>query len=123
MPDKFARGLDVAGVQHVFLLSPPSSAAGYMHLAGRTGRNGQPGHAITIVHPTEVGRLAVIVERLAVTFNQFNTNTTVDDGCHAEQEHKPTALLSHTWSNLSNSQLSRKTIFKLAQVLLVLRTV
>ena len=45
--ERWGRGLDL-DVKYVFLLGPPSSTAGYAHLAGRTGRRGRDGTAVTI---------------------------------------------------------------------------
>ena len=69
--ERFARGLDLPNVQYVAILSPPSSAAGYAHMAGRTGRSGKSGTAITFIRPknNEVKRLAAIAEALRVKFN------------------------------------------------------
>ncbi len=68
--ERFARGLDLPDVEYVFMLSPPSSAAGYAHMAGRTGRSGRSGMAITLVRPrnNEVQRLAAIAEALGLKF-------------------------------------------------------
>jgi len=68
--ERFARGLDLPNVEYVFMLSPPSSAAGYAHMAGRTGRVGRVGTAITLVRPknNEVQRLAAIAEALGLKF-------------------------------------------------------
>ncbi|KAJ3153110.1 hypothetical protein HDU89_000738 [Geranomyces variabilis] len=44
-----ARGLDLPTVSHVFILGPPSSPASYVHMAGRAGRYGKEGHAITMI--------------------------------------------------------------------------
>ena len=68
--ERFARGLDLPDVEYVFMLSPPSSAAGYAHMAGRTGRSGRSGMAITLVRPknNEVQRLAAIAEALGLMF-------------------------------------------------------
>ncbi|KAJ3020880.1 hypothetical protein HKX48_009562 [Thoreauomyces humboldtii] len=44
-----ARGLDLPNATHVFVLGPPSSPASYVHMAGRTGRNGREGQAIVLV--------------------------------------------------------------------------
>ncbi|KAL7491820.1 hypothetical protein ACHAWT_001082 [Skeletonema menzelii] len=68
--ERFARGLDLPEVGNVILLAPPSSAAGYAHMAGRTGRSGREGTAITLVRPrnTEVQRLAAIAETLGLKF-------------------------------------------------------
>lgn len=47
--EKFGRGLDIPNVKYVFLAAPPTSPAAYAHLAGRTGRGGNEGTAITMV--------------------------------------------------------------------------
>ena len=69
--ERFARGLDLPNVQYVAILSPPSSAAGYAHMAGRTGRSGKSGTAFVLVRPknNEVKRLVAIAEALGVKFN------------------------------------------------------
>jgi len=68
--ERFSRGLDLPDVEYVVMLSPPSSAAGYAHMAGRTGRVGRAGTAITLVRPknNEVQRLAAIAEALGLKF-------------------------------------------------------
>ncbi|CAO3689098.1 hypothetical protein G6F70_001196 [Rhizopus microsporus] len=38
-----ARGVDIPGASHVFILGKPSSTAAYLHMAGRTGRLGPSG--------------------------------------------------------------------------------
>ncbi|CEP18092.1 hypothetical protein [Parasitella parasitica] len=40
-----ARGMDIPGVSHVFILGKPASATSYVHMAGRTGRLGPQGFA------------------------------------------------------------------------------
>lgn len=71
--ERFARGLDLPDVEYVVILSPPSSAAGYAHMAGRTGRSGRRGTAITFVRPknNEVKRLATIADTLGAKFTSF----------------------------------------------------
>ena len=115
VPDKFARGLDIEGVERVFLLSPPASAAAYMHLAGRTGRNGKPGQAITIVHPAEVGRLAIIADRLGVSFRREELGRTAAAETKlrtTQKDDKPTGD-TMSYSKFSSAQLMRKTIAEL----------
>lgn len=48
-----SRGLDIEGVSHVINLDVPEEPAHYLHRAGRCGRKGMPGTAITIVTPYE----------------------------------------------------------------------
>ena len=46
--DVAARGLDIAGLSHVFNFDVPMSAEDYVHRIGRTGRAGKSGSAFTI---------------------------------------------------------------------------
>lgn len=48
-----ARGLDVSGVTHIINLDIPEEPVFYLHRAGRCGRQGQAGRAISIVTPNE----------------------------------------------------------------------
>jgi len=68
--ERFARGLDLPEIGNVIILTPPSSAAGYAHMAGRTGRIGREGTAITLVRPknSEVQRLVAIASTLGLKF-------------------------------------------------------
>lgn len=75
--ERFARGLDLPDVEYVFILTPPSSAAGYAHMAGRTGRSGRKGRAVTFVRPknNEVKRLIAIADTLGVKFCHLSDGT------------------------------------------------
>jgi superfamily II DNA/RNA helicase len=55
--DVAARGLDIKGVTHIFNYDAPSSSKDYLHRAGRTGRAGEQGYAISLMTPQEI-RLA-----------------------------------------------------------------
>ncbi|KAF9182154.1 hypothetical protein BGZ51_004903 [Haplosporangium sp. Z 767] len=44
-----ARGLDLPGLSHVYIVGLPSSPSSYLHMAGRTGRMGQKGQVVTIL--------------------------------------------------------------------------
>ena len=52
--DIAARGLDIKGVTHIFNMDLPADPRGYLHRAGRTGRMGEAGTAISIVTEKEV---------------------------------------------------------------------
>lgn len=52
--DKFARGMDIPNVKYVVSYDMPKDVKGYIHRVGRTGRAGQQGTAVTMVHHTQV---------------------------------------------------------------------
>ncbi len=52
--DIAARGLDIEGVTHIFNVNIPERSMDYLHRAGRTGRNGNQGMAISIVTEQEI---------------------------------------------------------------------
>ena len=64
--EKLGRGLDIPQLGYVLLLQVPSSAAGYTHLAGRTGRNDRVGTAVTFCRAREAPKLVVIAETLGI---------------------------------------------------------
>ena len=55
--DIAARGIDVPGISHVVNFDLPDEAESYVHRIGRTGRNGRNGIAVTLVDPSENGKL------------------------------------------------------------------
>ena len=55
--DVAARGLDIKGVTHIFNYDVPSNSKDYLHRAGRTGRAGSAGYAVSLMTPNET-RLA-----------------------------------------------------------------
>jgi ATP-dependent RNA helicase DeaD len=61
--DVAARGLDIDVLSHVVNYDVPSAPEAYIHRAGRVGRGGRSGVAVTIAEPRERGQLRNI-ERL-----------------------------------------------------------
>ncbi len=55
--DLAARGIDVAGVSHVFNYELPNEPESYVHRIGRTARNGATGLAVAFCDATELGFL------------------------------------------------------------------
>ncbi|KAG5314099.1 DDX51 helicase, partial [Acromyrmex insinuator] len=53
--DALARGLDILDVQLVVSYDLPKHIKGYIHRAGRTGRAGKSGTAVSILTPNQVG--------------------------------------------------------------------
>ncbi|WP_158046159.1 DEAD/DEAH box helicase [Skermanella pratensis] len=58
--DVAARGIDIAGLSHVFNFDTPLHAEDYVHRIGRTGRAGRQGRAFTIANPEEGKQVAAI---------------------------------------------------------------
>jgi superfamily II DNA/RNA helicase len=52
--DVAARGIDIKGVTHIFNYDAPSSSKDYLHRAGRTGRAGEEGYAISLMSEQEL---------------------------------------------------------------------
>lgn len=63
--DIAARGLDIKGVTHIFNLDIPKDPKYYLHRAGRTGRAGNTGVAISIVTEQELA----LIKKYERTFN------------------------------------------------------
>lgn len=64
-----ARGLDLHGLDVVIIAGVPPSADSFLHLAGRTGRQGQPGRVVVLTTPEEADqRLPTIGSQLGVDF-------------------------------------------------------
>lgn len=64
--DVAARGLDVAGVSHVFNYDPPMHPDDYVHRIGRTGRAGQQGRAWMLATPDDekyIGQIENLIKR------------------------------------------------------------
>ncbi len=58
--DVAARGLDIAGLSHVFNFDLPTNPEDYVHRIGRTGRAGKDGRAFSLVTPEDAKYLAAI---------------------------------------------------------------
>jgi superfamily II DNA/RNA helicase len=61
--DVAARGIDIAGLSHVFNFDVPIHAEDYVHRIGRTGRAGRHGRAFTLATPEE-GKQVSAIHRL-----------------------------------------------------------
>ena len=62
--DIAARGLDVDHLTHVINYDLPDQAESYIHRIGRTGRAGNSGMAISIIHPFDRRKLQVIERKV-----------------------------------------------------------
>lgn len=64
--DVAARGLDIPELSHVFQYEPPDELEAYIHRAGRTGRAGASGVAISLVTQVERFELERIGKRYSI---------------------------------------------------------
>ena len=62
--DVAARGLDIAGLSHVFNFDVPSHPEDYVHRIGRTGRAGKSGRAFTIAASKDDIKYVGFIEKL-----------------------------------------------------------
>ncbi len=64
--DVASRGIDIEDLSHVFIFSTPSSPEQYIHRAGRTGRVGKGGRAISLVSAADLVAFNRLVKRYRV---------------------------------------------------------
>lgn len=58
--DVAARGIDISHLTHVINYDLPESPESYVHRTGRTGRAGRTGTAISLIEPSDIGRLYML---------------------------------------------------------------
>ncbi|MCB0202534.1 MAG: DEAD/DEAH box helicase [Anaerolineae bacterium] len=68
--DVAARGLDIPELSHVIQYEPPDDVEAYIHRAGRTGRAGATGVAISLVNPGERFALNRIAKRYSIDMEE-----------------------------------------------------
>jgi ATP-dependent RNA helicase DeaD len=68
--DVAARGLDIPELSHVIQYEPPEDLEGYIHRAGRTGRAGATGVAISLVSGVEKFELDRIAKRYTIDLQE-----------------------------------------------------
>jgi ATP-dependent RNA helicase DeaD len=69
--DVAARGIDLPELSHVFLYEPPEDPESYIHRAGRTGRAGASGMAISLVNVSERPDLLRIARRFDIDLQEL----------------------------------------------------
>jgi ATP-dependent RNA helicase DeaD len=73
--DVAARGLDIPELSHVILYEPPEDPESYIHRAGRTGRAGAGGVALSLVSALEQMDLSRIAKRYGIAMEERPTPT------------------------------------------------
>lgn len=89
--DVAARGLDIPDLSHVILYEPPEDFEIYIHRAGRTGRAGAAGVAMSLVTEKERFTLDRIAKRYSMNIQELPLPT--DDDVQAVVTERVTALL------------------------------
>jgi ATP-dependent RNA helicase DeaD len=68
--DVAARGIDLPDLSHVIQYEPPDDPEAYIHRAGRTGRAGGSGTAMTLANPGERASLLSISKRFNINIEE-----------------------------------------------------
>ena len=89
--DVAGRGIDIPELSHVFQYEPPEDPESYIHRAGRTGRAGATGIAITLTTRVEKPGLDRIGKRYHIAFEERELPTPED--LEATVAERLTALL------------------------------
>jgi ATP-dependent RNA helicase DeaD len=69
--DVASRGIDIEDLSHVFIFSTPDSPEQYIHRAGRTGRVGKSGRAISLVSAHDLMNFNRLVKRYHVEVGEL----------------------------------------------------
>lgn len=69
--DVAARGIDVHGITHVINYELPDDVEVYTHRSGRTGRAGNTGICMTIIHTRELGKIRQIERMVQAPFHKL----------------------------------------------------
>ena len=70
--DVASRGIDIEDLSHVFIFSTPDSPEQYIHRAGRTGRVGKSGRAISLVSAHDLMNFNRLVKRYHVDVGELS---------------------------------------------------
>ena len=70
--DVASRGIDIEDLSHVFIFSTPDSPEQYIHRAGRTGRVGKSGRAISLVSAHDLMNFNRLVKRYHVEVKELD---------------------------------------------------
>jgi ATP-dependent RNA helicase DeaD len=70
--DVASRGIDIEDLSHVFIFSTPQSPEQYIHRAGRTGRVGKSGRAISLLSAHDLMNFNRLVKRYHVEVREID---------------------------------------------------
>ena len=83
--DVAGRGIDIPGLSHVILYSPPENPESYIHRAGRTGRAGAAGTVISLVDVMQKMELMRIARQYSIQLQERQLPTEADIAAHVAQ--------------------------------------
>jgi len=107
--DVAARGLDIPELSHVIQYEPPEDHEGYIHRAGRTGRAGAVGVAISLVTDLEHLGLKQIAQQYSIEMQERPLPTDAD--VQQVVSERVTALLEARLRQRNNLQKERSARF------------
>lgn len=107
--DVAARGLDIPELSHVIQYEPPDELEAYIHRAGRTGRAGATGVAITLVSGAEKFALDRIAKRYDIPIEERPLPS--DEDVEALVAQRLTALLESRLRDRDKLQTERSQRF------------
>jgi len=107
--DVAGRGIDIPDLSHVFQYEPPEDPESYIHRAGRTGRAGASGIAITLAARVENPAMGRIAKRFEIDFEERELPT--EEDLSAVVAERLTTLLEARLRERNNIQHERSRRF------------
>jgi superfamily II DNA/RNA helicase len=104
--DVAARGLDIAGLSHVFNFDVPSNAEDYVHRIGRTGRAGKSGRAFTIAAGDDDRKYVSAIEKLIGKAIPLTDGDTAPAKTSAARSEKPSGKASKSANGTASKSAS-----------------
>ena len=108
--DVAARGIDLPDLSHVIIYEPPEDVELYIHRAGRTGRAGAGGVAISLVDVMEQMTLSRIAKRYGIEMQEWSLPGAED--VEAIVSERVTALLEARLRDRDRLQIERMQRFE-----------
>ncbi len=103
--DVAARGIDIQEISHVFQYEVPEDPEVYVHRAGRTGRAGAGGRAITLAYRMERMRVSQIKDLYSIDFEEKDAPS--DEDLEKVVSERLIAQLESRLRGCSNLELER----------------
>jgi len=108
--DLAARGIDIPELSHIIQYEPPEDPEAYIHRAGRTGRAGASGQAVTLANILEKSELQRIAKRFDI--DMIERPLPSDEDVAAIVTQRVTALLEARLRSRDNLKVERMRRFE-----------